>query len=357
MASDLCLWANKGTGMRTGFGTPETYSRYGRTPPLEEQKGVQLLVTAAVLVRSGLAIKLVLLKRANNGKSRSLPYAALLKGLRLKVLHRITVSVTPKINEELLMLGVIAVPDSLGLTTFVIDESDRRWPDLQRWLADRHLRSLVSTEFTADEIGHAQWADLTPDWHYGYPQPVDDYKAVTYDCTDHCEQCGIGAIQREPFRLKGEPKWGRRSIFQLNWVFDEYFVTPTLWETILKPLGVECRSVLNTKGKELSTVVQVVVREEVGITHERLSPTRCALCGRIKYLPHRKGFFPPLEQYPSGDIAKTREYFGSGASAYKSIVVSRTIVAAFVAHGVRGVSFCPLSHEEGKGVGSLYLKA
>lgn len=60
MASDLCLWANKGTGMRTGFGTHETYSRHGRTPPLEEQKDVQLLVTAAALIRSGLAIKLVL---------------------------------------------------------------------------------------------------------------------------------------------------------------------------------------------------------------------------------------------------------------------------------------------------------
>ncbi|MGC3975025.1 MAG: hypothetical protein QM771_11660 [Nitrospira sp.] len=258
-------------------------------------------------------------------------------------MHRVTVSVTQEINEELLMLGVIAVPDSLGLAIFVIDESDRRWPDFQRWLADRHLRSLVSTEFTADEIAHAQWADLTPDWHYGYPQPVDDYKAVTYDCTDHCEQCGIGAIQCAPFRLKGEPKWGRRSIFQLNWVFDEYFVTPNLWETILNPLGVECRSVLNTKGKELSTVVQVVVREEVGITHETLSSTRCALCGRIKYLPHRRGYFPSLTKYPSAPIAKTREYFGSGASAYKSIVVSQAVISAFIAHRVRGASCWPIA--------------
>lgn len=240
------------------------------------------------------------------------------------------------------MLGVVGIPNQLGLVTFVVDESDGRWPDFKRWLAGHHLKSIVSTEFSANEIARAEWADLTPDWHYGYPQPADDYKAMTYDCTDFCEKCGIGAVQRAPFRLRGEPKWGRRSIFQLNWVFDEYFVKPSLWEMILKPLGVECRSVLNTGGKELSTVVQVVVREEVELIHDGLSPTRCGLCGRIKYLPHRRGYFPSLTKYPLAPISKTREYFGSGASAYKSIVVSQTIISAFTSHGVRGASFWPI---------------
>lgn len=241
------------------------------------------------------------------------------------------------------MLGVVVTPNPLGRATFVVTESDRRWPEFQQWLASRHLTSIVSTQFDPSEIARAEWADLTPDWHNGYPHPKDGYETTTYDCTDYCEQCGIGAVQRTPFRLRGEPKWGRRSIFQLNWVFDEYFVKPTLWEMILKPLGVECRSVLNAKGKELGTVVQVVVRQEVEINHEGLSPTRCSLCGRMKYPSPRRGYFPALTKYPPGNIAKTREYFGSGASAYQSIVVSQAVISAFTSHGVRGASFWPLS--------------
>ena len=46
----------------------------------------------------------------------------------------------------------------------------------------------------------------------------------------------IGAKQVSPFRMKESPNWGRRSILQMNWLFDEYFVKPEVWNAVFQPL-------------------------------------------------------------------------------------------------------------------------
>jgi hypothetical protein len=207
----------------------------------------------------------------------------------------------------------------------------------------------LTTEFTKGEIEAARWLDVVPDWHHGYPQPDEDfgYLRVTYDLAEWCDACGIGLKQKAPYQMKGEPKWGRRGILQLNWVFDEYFVTPEIWSSFFKPFGIACRPVTNTKGAELKTVVQLVAEEEVGIVTDGLTPERCAKCGRVKYLPVTRGFFPALTTKPSGAIVKTREYFGSGAAAHRRVLVSQELARALVAAKVRGASLWPVQSTNG----------
>lgn len=264
----------------------------------------------------------------------------------MQIIHRISISSTPQIRSELGTLGV-AIGES-GFVTFEVDESDIVWPSLQGWIAKRRAIDVITTKFSKQELADAVWLELTPDWHHGYPQPNEldfGYREATYDLTHYCERCGIGMKQKAPFQMKVEPKWGRRSILQLNWVFDEYFVTPEVWENVFSPHGIECRPVVNTKGRELKTVVQLVAHEEVGIVTDGLAKedAACSSCGRTKYLPVARGPFPGLTSEPSTTMVKTKDYFGSGASAYQGVLISRAVGRTLMANNVRGASLRPVA--------------
>ncbi len=264
----------------------------------------------------------------------------------MKVQHRFTLSVTRAIQKELLSLGVKVQE---GFATFLVDEEHPSWSELRKRLATWDAVDVVSTEFTPIELKRAKWLELVPDWHYGFPQPNEDefgYREATFDLSEYCNRCGLGMKQKAPFQMKGEPRWGKRSIFQLNWVFDEYFVTPEVWTSVFKPHKIESRAVTNTKGAELQTVVQLVTHEEVGISTNRLVTEECPSCGRIKYLPVAAGYFPTLTSEPSTALAKTKEYFGSGASAHKGVLVSREIARALAAENVLGASLRPVADPE-----------
>ena len=216
---------------------------------------------------------------------------------------------------------------------------------MQRWIAARRAVDIVRTNFSKQEIADARWLELVPDWHRGYPQPkegVFGYLEVTYDTSQYCPECGIGLRQKAPFQMKAEPKWGRNGILQLNWVFDEYFVKSAVWANIFEPHGIGCRHVQNTRGKELKTVVQLVVERETDIVNDGLPMEKCTRCGRVKYIPVTRGPFPALACEPAGHMVKTRQYFGSGASAHKGVIISQVLARARSAKNIRGASVIPV---------------
>lgn len=268
----------------------------------------------------------------------------------MQIIHRISISCTPEIRRELASMGLsVGAGNRIAsdLVTFEVDESQAEWPSVRSWLERRQPLDVVSTRFTRQEVQAAGWLELVPDWHYGYPQPRDDefgYLDATFDLTNYCHRCGVGKVQKAPFQMKGEPKWGRRNILQLNWVFDEYFVTPEIWASVFKPHGVRSRPVLSTKLAELKTVVQLVVEEHVHVVTEGLPKEEpaCSVCGRVKYLPIQRGPFPAIVEEPSGSMARTRESFGSGASANSGVIMSQALVRDATGAGIRGVSFRPV---------------
>src|SRR5262249_6290335 len=149
-------------------------------------------------------------------------------------------------------------------------------------------------------------------WHHGYPQPDEDnlgYLGATYDLTGWCDQCGIGKKQKGPFQMNAEPKWGLHGILRLIWVYDEIFVTPHAWADVFRRHDIDRRPVLRTSGRELETVVQLAVEDDVGIATDRLHVERCPKCQRVKYSPITRGPFPKLTDTPSRLAVKTREYF------------------------------------------------
>lgn len=240
---------------------------------------------------------------------------------------------------------VVPLPGDHVLLVFDLEEGHPRFAEVQAlcqaWDGSVHM---AYTEFTKAERDASAWFGFSAH-RSGYPQPDRDfgYVAATYDLSAACEVCSVGLVQRAPFRMKHEPRWGRRSIMQLNWVFDAFFVTPELWERVFAPCGISCRPVWGRPGTPLSTVVQLVVEEQVSMATQGYPVEHCARCGRDKCKPIGRGYLPHVTPQPRGAIARTKETFGSGMSAHHQVIVSRQLMEDIVGAGARGADFYPVA--------------
>jgi ribosomal protein L37E len=262
----------------------------------------------------------------------------------------VSIALSPEVQAELAEFGLAA--PARGCAIFEVDEAHVSWPALKEWITKRRAGDAAFTRFTSSEVARARWLELEPTWHHGYPQPDPDnfgFRHATYDLSQHCAVCGVGKRQCAPFQMKREPKWGRKEILQLNWVFDEYFVTPNLWREVFAPSGIASRAVCNTKGEELEGVVQLVIGGEVEIVEKGLASEVCSRCGRQKFLPVTAGPFPALRNEPNVPLAKTAEFFGSGGSAHRGVVISQELWRKFVAYKGKGASVRPVKAEPGLG--------
>lgn len=269
----------------------------------------------------------------------------------MKIIHRLGERYEETVVEKLQDIGVDCPKTAMGLSMewliLDLDEADPKWPEIKAILDDCGVITCVRTEFTVGEVLAAQWLHVGA-WHNGYPMPDDDfgYLDLTYDLSEYCERCGIGAKQKGPFRIRGEPKWGTRAVMQLNWVFDEVFVRPEIWRTFFFPLGIECRPVLaHKKETELKTVVQLridtVLDAELELKEHPFDV--CEFCQRKKYLPFPRGRFPAMTRSVQGVHAvKSKEWFGSGASAHRAVLISGDVVRQLVDAKTRGADFTPL---------------
>jgi hypothetical protein len=264
----------------------------------------------------------------------------------MEIIHRIGLWVGPDERAELRRLGIDVAQGFVGMD---VSEAAPNWSDVEAWIRRRRPSDVVSTAFTADEIAGAQWLGIEADQHQGFPQPRDGkfgYRDVTYDTTDYCPACGIGLRQKAPFQMKGDPNMGRRGILQMHWVYDEFFATPGVWESVLQPLGIDARPVTKPSGAVLEKIVQIVNDEVVpvdvvGLGPAKGEPPHCPTCGRPKYGPVVRGPLPAPLVEPRGQIARSEQWFGSGASAYREVLVSAELAGAIRAAGVRGASFVP----------------
>jgi hypothetical protein len=228
------------------------------------------------------------------------------------------------------------------IATCDVAEDDPRWGKVQALIKKYQLVDIPLTEFTDFELLSANYLNMGATWHHGYPQPEDDfgYRNASYDLAAYCEHCGIGTKQTAPFRMKNAPNWGRRSILQMNWVFDEFFVKPDAWKAIFEPLGIKCRPVLlHRTGQELDSVVQLDIPHLVPLTMDSKAYAfeRCEFCDRKKY-KHVTGFFP-TPQATGFPLFKSAEYFGSGAGAHRAVVISSALYLKIRDASLRGAEF------------------
>jgi hypothetical protein len=258
----------------------------------------------------------------------------------LNIRWRLSGSSSEFLAAGLAHFGVI-VPKQ-GFFSVLVDEGPG-WARLQEWLNGRDdVIVVATTEFSKSELESARNLRVFSSWHWGYPQPEDDFpSSKTYDLSSYCGACGVGAIQVRPFILKGEPRWGSRSLLSLNWVFGELFVKPEVWRALLLPLGVKARPVLDGKSRTLTQVVQVEITESVELDVSGLTPMRCPDCTRIKYEWPVRGYALAPIVAPEHAIARSTQWFGSGAAANNSLIASAPVYSAL--KELAGVSFQPVA--------------
>lgn len=230
-------------------------------------------------------------------------------------------------EEQIKIMNQYGIYPKKGHTAVQIEEAT--YFKLKKFIIKwRGSEGIRYPEFTNQERKEALLSvkDTAPP--HGYPMPDMDfgYRELTYDLSNYCPSCGIGLKQKDAFRLKSVPPKGKKQIFGVGWVFDEYFVERNIYEDIFKPLGIKSREVLKYKKETpFEETVQLVLEE----TSERLDlegyPTEsCHTCGRTKYQAMPQGFHPMYKDIIA-PIFKSYDYFGSGASAFKRIFVTKDL--------------------------------
>jgi hypothetical protein len=120
----------------------------------------------------------------------------------------------------------------------------------------------MGSEFSERDYSDAHHLMILPDWQTQYPQPERDFAFLkeTYDLEGFCSACGVGAVQKGPFRIQKTIKWNQKKAFVLNWVFDAIFVRVDVYEKIFAPAVVGFLPVLLHKtGKAIEDVKQLKI--------------------------------------------------------------------------------------------------
>jgi hypothetical protein len=218
--------------------------------------------------------------------------------------------------------------------------------DAKQLAARFQITYFTSTRFDESEIEGASALCMLASSHRGYPEPSEKFGFLeaTFDLSNYCWSCGIGGRQIRPFRLKSAPNL-KRSIMQLNWIFDEYFVARDVWAAVFEPLGIGCWPVvLDRTGYEIEPVVQLKISHQADLNLKDANNTVCVKCGTAKTQMDLRGFCPEPLTIPA-PIFKSTQYFGSGGLAYNRVIVSSSLYKAIKESQLRGVQFYPCDHD------------
>lgn len=217
------------------------------------------------------------------------------------------------------------------ILTVEIFESSPHWTKFKELMNKHGKSSLVEKVFTQKELDEAEWLRIRSKWRWEYPQPEVKYTQITYDDSQYCERCGSGLIQKNHFRLKIEPKWGKRNFLMLNWIEDEIFINSEVTNIFINDIrGIEFINVLNNRSKEslynisqmkvMTTLKKglVVYPEDI---KKRIVCTQCQeekfiFTGRSK-IKFERSIFPK-----EIDVVKSVEKFGDGIVCANYILVT-----------------------------------
>lgn len=277
----------------------------------------------------------------------------------MRINTHIFVDIEPRNIEFFSRLGIDLekhrISEYTDWTCLDIFEDDPLWPAIWQQVKHRNQPPMKDSVFTKEEVRAASFVTPIRCWQNGYPQPEDDYDTVTYDSSHRCKECGTGLVQKAPFRLRGEPKWGRRSLMGLNWVWDEIFTTPTVWREVFRPFGIDCMPVLKNKtGEVLETCVQLKIDATVDLDIPKSHPSEyCHACKVTGWKVSRVGPFPGPAGEPSAAIFKSTQYFGTGHQPFREVLLSKALYAEIERHGLKGIEFGACADETKNNAGTL----
>lgn len=249
---------------------------------------------------------------------------------------------------------------------FFIYEDNPRFQELKKAIQAFDIIAQVGTIYDKADEAQANWF-IVSTGQYQYPQPEDGYKEATFDLSHYCNICGIGKVQNAPYRLKSEPKQQNSQFWGLHWEYEPIFVRQEA-KNILEQEQIQgvrfSQPVLHRKNIPVQGIYQLHMdmtlnpgfnpyntnRITCKINNEENcnlnSDTKC--CGRIKFHHPRRGgyLFEAATFSANKDIALSHEYFGSGASANRLVIVSKRFKEIMDKYKLKGLEFVPIVHSK-----------
>ena len=216
-----------------------------------------------------------------------------------------------------------------------VSENNPHWGEIERLLKLEDLSYFSETKFDKNELLSAEWLTVRSRWYYDYPQPEDKYREITYTKEFFCSNrdCWIGLVQKDKFRFKRTPKWGKRNFCMINWVYDELFVSPKAKELLEASSleGFSFMEVYKKSGTEpLADVFQLIIpyilqKGMIESTSKIRQIYDCPVCGGRKFLARGRGrhSFKKEIFIDAPDFVKSAEIFGAGGTAAREILVSQ----------------------------------
>lgn len=264
----------------------------------------------------------------------------------MKVIHRIALNPDESQKSILKSIGLQAQASG-GFTAFELEENSKEYQLLKPYIDHWGCMDAVGVVFTDEELNSANLLAFKDCWANGYPMPDDDrgYIHTTYDDSGYCNKCGIGLVQKEPFRLKKGPKWGSKKMFMLHWVYDEIFVRKDLYEEVFRLYGIDAKPVLLYKNDMTihDTLQLVVPNAQVTLQLDDCGYDICSECKRKRYHLVTDRMLPSFNGDVSGKhMLKTMEYFGTGANARRYIYLSSEIRKRLIEYKAK-VNFIPVN--------------
>jgi hypothetical protein len=229
-----------------------------------------------------------------------------------------------------------------SIASFVMGEQDEMWMAARDIAQKYKITEYVSTRFSDAEINAADKLCILSTSQRGYPEPSKElrYLVASFDLSRFCAKCGIGLRQNNPLRINFIPSL-KNNILQLNWVFDEFFVSREVWTAVFNPLDIGYWPVvLDRTGEEIESVVQLKISHYADLNLDETSATVCPTCGRAKTRMDLRGFCPEPVSIPA-PIFKSTQFFGSDCNAFNRILISSSLYKEIKKERLRGVEFYP----------------
>lgn len=266
----------------------------------------------------------------------------------MRIKYRYTFKVREKTKEILEYIYKRNLKHKLDKETYIlvieIFEDDKEWSNLNSLMENNNISSLKSCIYSKREKEDAEWLAIRSKYRWGYPQPDDesDYKNVTYDSANYCSSCGCGLIQKESFKVKNEPNWGKRNFLMLNWVETEIFTNNSVVKQLSKYQlkGLAFTDVLNYKTNiKIENLNQIKIENTLneGILDIKDTISKkliCSKCNSIKYIMTGKGIAYRQSAFNTRyDMVKSYENFGDGLMCGKLIFISQRLYKILCQNG------------------------
>jgi hypothetical protein len=271
----------------------------------------------------------------------------------MEIVHRIVFSDSDKIN-EILDYNRIKYTKKFGyggksyLIIIEIAESDINWPILRTLVKEKRTLDIVDTVFTREEILRAEWSLLEPSFEQGYPQPKNGWEKLVYGDSVR-PLCGIGFTQIGSFHIAKEPFLRKNDFYRLIWTYVLFCTNPVISKIKENGIsGVEIREVIIHNTKLPSKVVSQLIFPHVTVPilgdNNKINPWTCPICGITKYAYHRRGYMHLKHDQLNRDLdaQATYEWFGSGTTGHREIIISNRFATLIVKNKWKGVTLKPV---------------